>query len=63
MFSKAATSRIEIGLTGRAAHRGNRGIDDIDSCFAGLQKRGRIDTAGVVRVEVNRQSRSPLAGP
>jgi hypothetical protein len=27
---------IEIGLTGRATHRGDGGIDDIDSCFTRL---------------------------
>ena len=47
--------RIEIGLTGRATHRGDGGIDDIDSCFARLEKRRRIDATRVMRMEVNRQ--------
>ena len=54
---------VQIRLAGRAAHRGDRAVGDVHAGLGGLQNGGRIDAAGVVRVEVNRQCRSLRAAP
>ena len=44
---------IEIGLARAAAHRSQRGVDDIGAGVRGFQHCGGIDAAGVVRVKVH----------
>src|SRR5258708_15495824 len=45
--------RVEVRLAGAAAHGGDGCIGDVHAGVRSLQHGGRVQAAGVVRVEVN----------
>ncbi len=47
---------VEVRLRGAAGHRGDGEIDNVHTRLAGLEDAGRVDAAGVVRVEVDRNA-------
>src|ERR1035438_9159450 len=51
--------RIEIGLAGLPAHGSDGGIGDVDARVRGLQDRGCVDAAGIVRMKVDRDADLP----
>ena len=59
--ASAATIEFRFGWLVVPLMARDGAVRDMHAGFRGLQHRRRVDAAGVVRVEVNRQARSPRA--